>query len=244
MAIGTPVAGTVVYSASADATSISPSYPSGMSAGQAVVLLVGFHPSTDAVATITTPAGFTLQGNRVYNAGGSTGVDVNWPQIATFTKDLVTGSESGALALTIGNCSVAWAVLIRVPKLAGSAAAYAYVDGRDSTGGDLTTDTAFNGGDINLAATVGDMVIFAASIPTNAATFSAQALSESGLTFGTAVELVEAASAVGNHIGGFVAYASVTAGAANALPTASATVGGTATNAKAAISMLRIREIV
>ena len=91
----------------------------------------------------------------------------------------------------------------------------------------------------------GDMAIWGMCIPTDVTTpsqFSAQAITATGATFGTAVEFIEPDSTTGNDIGGYLAYATVTSGSSTTAPTVTTTLAGTLTNVRGPVVLLRIRE--
>lgn len=241
MAIGTPVAGNAAYSASGG-TSVSPTYPTGIQSTDALVLFVGQKPSTANGGTVTTPSGWTLR-DELTAAGGygtTLGADTGNTNLRVYTKDTVTGSETGTLAVTIGTNNVSWAVVIRVPS-GGNGLLYGSSDGsKTAAGASVSVTLAANPG-----LQTGDVALWGMCIPTDVTTpsqFSAHSISASGATFDTPVELQEPDSATGNDIGGFLAYASVTAGSSSAAPTITATAAGTTTNVRGPLVLLRVRE--
>lgn len=242
MALGTPVSGVAAYSAQ-NGTSVAPSYPAGISAGDCLVLIVGQKPSTANGGTATTPSGWTLR-DSITGAGGygtTLGADTGNTNVFVYTKDTVTGSETGTQSVTIGTNNVSWAVIVRIPD-SGGTLSYGATDGQDTTAGNVSVTTAANPG-----FTTGDLALWAMCIPTDVTTpaqFSAHAITATGATFGTAGELAEPDSATGNDIGGFIAYASVTSGTSTAAPVITATAGGTNTNVRGGLVVLRVRETI
>lgn len=92
----------------------------------------------------------------------------------------------------------------------------------------------------------GDFVIGAMCIPTDVSTpsqFSAEAFAQSGTTFGSVAEATEPDSSTDNDIGGFICYASATAGSGSGAVTLSATAGGTTTNVRGPGFVLRARPV-
>lgn len=69
MAISFGSSGGAAYSSAAGATSVAPAYPTGIAAGQALVLILGMKPTVADGGAVTTPAGWTLQGS-ITGAGG------------------------------------------------------------------------------------------------------------------------------------------------------------------------------
>jgi hypothetical protein len=240
MAFGTPVAAAVAYSASGG-TSVSPAYPSGLTSTTQIVLIVGQKPSTANGGTVTTPSGWTLR-DSLTGAGGygtTLGADTGNTNLRFYTKDTVTGNETGNLSVTIGTNNVTWAFMVRVPTNGGTIS-YGSSDGSDTTAGNVSVTLAANPG-----LTTDDLLIWAMCVPTDVSTpnqFSAHAISATGATFDTPTEFNEPDSQTGNDIGGFSAWTTVASGTASAAPTITATAGGTTTNVRGPLVLLRLRE--
>lgn len=247
MALGTPVDGGAAYSAQ-NGTTVSPGYPVGIQANDCLVLIVGMKPSTANGGTITTPTGWTLREAVLAQGGYGTGLaaDTGNTNLWIFTKDVVNGSETGNLTVTIGTNNVSWGLIVNIPTDAGTLS-YGTADGSRATAptsGTPFTTLLTNGASApNFKA--GDMALWAMCIPTDvlANGFTAPTISSTGTTFGTAVELEEPDSGTGNDIGGYVAYASATTGTSTAAPTVGVTATGTVTNVRGPIALLRITEI-
>ena len=240
MALSTPVLGTIAYSASAG-TTVSPTYPAGIGAADVLVLVLGMKPSVANGGTVTTPAGWTLREEKLAAGGyGATlGADTGNTNLFFYTKDTVSGSESGTLVVTVGSNGVCWATIILVAAGTG-AISYGATDGEDTTAGNVSLAGAANPGFI-----AGDVALWALCIPTDVTTpaqFSAHAITATGVTFAAATELGEADTATNNDMGGMIAWASVNSGTSSAAPTFTATSGGTTTNVRGPGVVLRIRE--
>lgn len=82
------------------------------------------------------------------------------------------------------------------------------------------------------------MIFSAASV---VPTYSAQGITQTGVTYSTPVELAEPGSATGNDIAGFIAWAKALSGTSSGAPTFTATVTGTNTNARGGGVFLRAR---
>lgn len=247
MALGTPVAGAAAYSAAAG-TTVAPAYPAGISAGDALVMFVGMKPSTANGGTVTTPTGWTLQDSLTAAGGYGTtiGADTGNTNLWCFTKDTVTGSETGTLSVTLGTNNVAWAFMVRVPD-SGGTLSYGSADGQRTTTPTSPMSIALTNGATATNFQAGDVALWAMCIPTDVTTpsqFSAQSITATGATFGTAVELNEPDSTTGNDIGGYSAYATVTAGSSTTAPTVTSTLAGTLTNVRGPVVLLRVRETV
>ena len=248
MALGTPVAGTVVYSA-ASGTTVSPAYPASIVATDTLVLVLGMKPSTANSGSVTTPTGWTLR-DSLTGAGGygaTLGADTGNTNLYIYTKDVVTAGLSGTVVVTIATNSVSWAVITRVPSTNG-AFSYGSADGSRDTA--PTAGVAFGvtltDASPTTAFTSGDVAFWAMCIPTDigaGAQFTVPTMAATGATFAAGVELREATSGTGNDIGGYLAYANCTAGASVVAPTATVTASGTVTNVRGPIVALRIREL-
>jgi hypothetical protein len=239
VAFGTPVAGAIAYSAQ-NGTSVSPSYPAGIQATDQLVLVVGMKPSTANSGTVTR-ADWTLRGSLTAAGGYGTtlGADTGNTNLWIFTKNTVTGSESGTLAVTLATNNVSWAFIVRIPT-GGGAVSYGSSSGGDTTAGNVSVTLSANPG-----LTAGDLALWAMCIPTDITTptqFSAHAITAAGATFATATEINEPDSGTGNDIGGFSAWTTVSSGTASAAPTVTATAGGTTTNVRGPLVLVRFRE--
>ena len=241
MALGTPTAGAVAYSA-ADGTTVSPAYPASIASGDCLVLIVGQKPNTANGGTLTDPSGWT---RRQFHAGGGYGNTLTDDQGNTnlyfLTKDTVAGTESGNLSVTVGDNEVCWAQIIRIPSGVGNFS-YATATGtRDTT--PTTPLQVTMGSDPGF--TSGDMAIFAMCVPTDAInnTFDAWGITQTGATFATGAELGEPDSATGLDIGGVTARAACTSGPSTAAPRLDFTIaGGTLTHVRGPLIVLRVRE--
>ncbi len=245
MALGTPVVAATAYSASAG-TSVAPAYPTGITAGDCLVMFVGQKPSTANGGTVTTPTGWTLQ-DSLTGAGGygtTLGADTGNTNLYVYTKNTVTGAETGTLSVTLGGNGVSWAFIIRVPD-SGGTLSYGTADGQRTTTPTSPMSIALTNGASPTNFQTGDLALWAMCIPTDVTTpsqFSAESITATGATFGAAVELNEPDSTTGNDIGGYSAYAFVTAGSSTTAPTVTTTLAGTRTNVRGPVVLLRIHE--
>lgn len=238
-------ASAAVYSTSGG-TSVAPTYPAGLAAGDRVVVFLGQKPSSANGGTATTPASpWGLDASRTGANDGDTGgytttlgADTGNCNIYAFSEE-ATGSESGSLAITVGTNGVCWALMVLLRKPPGTTWSVAATTGKDTSAGNLSITGAADPG-----VTAGDYVLAAMVQPTDVTTpaqFSAEAFSQTGVTFGTVIEVEEPDSTVGNDIGGLVFGAPVSAGPSSAAPTFTATAGGTTTNVRGPGIFLRLR---
>ncbi len=238
-------AGALAYSSSGG-TSVAPGYPSGITANSGLVLVIGQKPSSANGGTVTTPSGWTLQYSLTGANDGDTGgytttlaADQGNCNIFVYTKDSVSGSESGTLSVTVGTNNVCWVEIIRLEASDTATWSWAASGGKDTSGGNVSIVTSAG---IDVAA--GDYLIGGMVIPTDVTTpsqFSAEAFSQTGTTFGTAAEISEPDSGTGNDIGGFLFYNNASSGSGSGAVTMTATAGGTTTNVRGPGFVLRAR---
>lgn len=240
MAITYQSASTTAYSAAAGAT-VAANYPASLAAGDLILLIVGQKPATANGGGVTTPTGFTLI-SSLSGAGGygaTLGADTGNTNLFVYGK-ASTGSETGTLTVNLTNNNVAWATMLRL-----SGSGYWKIDG--ATGSDTSAGNVSITFGSDPGVTAGDYVIGAMCIPTDVTTpaqFSAEALSQTGITFGAVSEIYEPDSGNGNDIGGLLCRAAVSSGTSSAAPTMTATAGGTTTNVRGPGIFVRIRELV
>lgn len=232
--------GTTAFSASGGA-SVAPSWPTTAITGSKDVLIIGMKPNTSGSGTVTTPAGWTLLGSITAAGGyGSQGADTGNCDLYVFTRD-TDGTASGTLSVTINTVAaggVAWGKILRVSAGSGSWNV-AMATGSQTAGGNLSVTF---GSDPGVA--TGDLVVGIFCDPTDigaGAQFSAEAFSQTGVTFTTAQEIEEPFSATGNDIGAMLCYSFAASGSSTAAPSMTATAGGTTTNIRGPAVFLRMR---
>ena len=238
MAITWQAAGAV---SAASGTSVSPAYPASIAAGDLLILLVGMKPSTANSGSVTTPSGWTsvasLTGAGGY--GATLGADTGNTNVWAFSK-VADGTESGTLAVSVATNNVSWMTIHRLSNATG-VWDVAGATGSDTSAGNVSVTFSSDPG-----VTSGDYIVAAMVIPTDVTTptqFSAEAFSQTGVTFGTVTEVVEPDSTTGNDIGGFVIRAAVSSGTSSAAPVMTATAGGTTTNVRGPAVFVRAREM-
>ena len=247
MALGTPVAGAAVYTASGS-TQISPAYPAGILSTDVVLLFLGQKPITANGGLATTPTGWTLR-EELLAAGGygtTLGVDTGNTNLRIYSWDTPVTGQTGTRAVATGNSGVAWAFIVRIPT-SGGAISYGSADGQRTTTPTSPMSIALTNGTSATNFQAGDKAIWAMCIPTDVTTpaqFSAQSITATGATFATAVELNEPDTTLGNDLGGYSAYAHVNSGSSTTAPTVAASITGTLTNVRGSVALLRIREAI
>ena len=225
---------------------VAPVYPSNITPQSGLVLVVAQKPATANGGGCTTPSGWTLQTSKTGandgNTGGYTttlGADTGNCNIFVYTKDTVDGSEGGSLSVTLTDSNVAWAQIFRLQSSDAATWSWAASVGKDTAAGNVSITT-----DAGIAIAAGDHVLAGMVIPTDVTTpsqFSAEALAQTGTTFGTVNEIGEPDSTTGNDIGGFLCEAHVSSGSGSVAPTLTATAGGTTTNVRGPGFVIRAR---
>lgn len=220
---------------------VAPSYPSGITTKSGLVLAIGMKPSTANSGAVSSITGWTsrisLTGAGGY--GATLGNDTGNTNIFVFSKDTVAGTESGTLTVTVTNNDVCWAEIFRVESDVVSTWSFAGDSGSDTSAGNVSITFGSDPG-----VTAGDFILAGMCIPTDVTTpsqFSAEALTQTGITFGAITEIDEPDSSVGADIGGFNIRCSVSSGTSSAAPVLTATAGGTTTNVRGPGYFLRIR---
>lgn len=235
-------AGSVAYSTAGGST-VAPSYPQALTALDGAIMFVGQKPSTANSGSVSTPAGWSALGNLNAAGGYGTtlGVDTGNTNLYCFSL-VAAGGESGSVSVSLSTNNVAWAQIIQVRN--GSFESWNLAN--PANGSDTSAGTAVSVATQSMSWQAGDFALWAFCEPTavNAgAQFSAHQISSSGLGFGTATEIAEAATTNGNDIGGFTAWALATSGSGTVSATLAA-VAATGTNARGPGLVVRIRPTV
>ena len=193
-------------------TTVAPSYPTGITAGQYLTCVVTSGATNSE--TPTTPGGWTLLGTGA-STDGAYGIDTG-PRRATVFGKTADGTETGTLTVSITNGGTCRGTISRWTK---SQASYAWdvvgAGANDSTSG---TGVSMATAAINWAA--GDCAMVATGQRVDSATQSAQSLTASGTTFGTRTNRAATAVTTGNdHRHTVDTFAAVTTGGGSAATT-------------------------
>ena len=214
--------------------------PPAHNLGDLLLLYVHVKPET---ATITTPAGWTAVTNaEAAGGGGTTGLDAGPTRAAWYWRN--GDQRTTAVSVTFGgspNCCQGQILALR-SSIADASWSVAGANGVDSTTG--TPFTAVMGSDPGI--TTADMVVVFGGIPTDVTTpaqFSAETLTATGLTSGSVTEIAEPETTRGNDLGGVLCRWTPTGGPSSGAATFSATAGGTTTNVRGPIILVRAREV-
>ena len=199
--------GTTAYGSGA---SVSPSYPSGITAGQLLIVAVVSRGGSNPIR-FPTAERFGCVGEFISTVG-TPAADTGPARITLWAK-IATGSETGIINTINGNTStVMWADVYRFTSTTG--AFYLEV----GKGEDTSSDTGFSVDTVPGPRTgvgwvaPGDLLLGVAGTPLAALTWSAQAFASAGLTIGSATEIAEYATTVGDNATGSAWYAQVTGG--------------------------------
>ncbi len=242
MAIVRGAPGAVAFSAF-NGSSVSVAYPSGNSAGDKLVLIIGMKPSTADSGSVTTPTGWTLVTSITgQGAFGTTlGNDTGNTNLFVFERIVPAGGLTGSLAVTVTTNNICWGYMERLTTdLRG------WQNSVGTAGGDNNPGVAFTvafGTDPGVKA--GDLILVSVCIPTDlnaGAQFSGQTLTQAGITFGTFVETSEPFTNAGNDIAGWNGYVPVSTGASTGAPTLNLTASGTISNVRGPATFVRVRD--
>lgn len=215
--------------------------PTGIVAGDLIVIVAAIKPSAANTGDIGPVSGYSEVAPQIFGGGyGATlGVDTGNTLISAWYR-VADGTEGTTRSVSFTGQNVAWVWGARLSNATGLWDV-AGATGQDTSAGSVsvafTSDPGVAGGDYILAALC---------IPTDVTTpsqFSAEALSQTGVTFGTVTEVAEPDSSGGNDIGGFIIRAPVSSGTSTAVPTMTATAGGTTTNVRGPAILIRAREV-
>ena len=212
-------------------TSISIPYPDH-EVGDMFVMFVASRGTSDP--TILTPAGWTSLGS--YNGGsGAFGVDAGNGRITAFYRE-ATSRRWGTQALTLTSADVAIGQIISLHTRNIDTWTVDSDGGTDTTVG---TSWSVTGSGIDLSSNEGGDIVLVGSAPnTDAYTYSAHALTASGITFGEVTQTSTYTTTSGNDATLNIATGRVSSGGSNGvIPTFSMTSSGTAGSAPAGASL-------
>lgn len=179
-AIGTGANGT---------TSVAPSYPAGITAGDYLTCVVT--SGGTGSPTPSTPGGWTLLATGA-STDGTFGLDTG-PRRCTVFGKVADGTETGTLTVSITSGDTCRGTISRWTKTGGSAWVVDGYGADDSTSGTGVSMTFASVGWHD-----GDAVLVATGQRVDSATQSAQSLTATGITFGTRTNRAATAVTTGN----------------------------------------------
>jgi hypothetical protein len=233
MAITFVTAGT----AAVGTTTLSLPLPASIAPGNVLVLFVAHKYGALPAA----PAGYEAVGSFVGGSGAS-GIDAGQARISVFVKRVSVAGESGNVTVTLAAGNAARGRILQYAKTVngGTVWGWALAGGASNTPGLAWAITA--GSDPGI--TAGDMILAASAVNGDGATFSAQALTATGITLGTEVERDDGSTTNGDDLAMFVSEHPVATGTAAAPAVYAATASATAASQPAgATAFLRLREL-
>lgn len=227
-------AGTVTSGSSVNGTC-----PATVNPGELLVLPV----LSKRGLTIATPSGWTLPANAEASGGaGADGANSGTVKLTVFVK-VADGSEDGAtvpVSFSGGTTNVAYA---RIGSYQNGTGAWsvAAANGADSAGGNNNW-SATMGSDPGI--TAGDFMLAMFACNSSTPTHSAEALTATGVTFGTLVEQLDSSIASGDTMRLVLCEIPVNSGTASGNATFSGTSSANGTNYPAGpVVLLRLREV-
>jgi hypothetical protein len=212
-------------------------YPSGISEGDLLIMVLGNRPNA---STFSTPSGWTApSGNTATGGAGSEGAGTGVVRATVFTR-VATGTESGSFALSLSSGTSVVGGIFRVGRTTGKNWSVALASGSDSSAG--TSYSAAMGSDPGV--TSGDLVFVASVTSEDTPTFASEALSQTGVTYGTMTERIDQAVTTGNDLHLVLSEHAITSGTSSAAATYTMTASGTnAANTAGVSIMIRLRQV-
>lgn len=207
--------------ASNGTTSCNPAYPASISSGDLLLMSVVTKYSPNGPAT---PSGWTAPSNNTFTGGVGlvAGADTGTATITIFTK-IADGTESGTVAVTVASGNCVAGRIHRYTKASAKQWRVNIVGGTFDTPGTAWSVTLPSNPGIN----GGDMVIGASAANTDARTYSAEAVSTTGITYGTATERADSGNTSGDQARTVWSDHVVTSGTSSAAPVYTMTASGT-----------------
>ena len=200
-------------------------------------------PTVANGGSVSTPGSWNLVTSLTGAGGyGSTlGADTGNTNLFVYERTVPAGGLSGNLSITLSGSNISWAFMARLTNTSlYSWDSIAAATGSQTAAGNVNITFGSNPG-----VTANDYIIGAMCIPTDiggGTNFSAEAFSQTSVTFGTVTEINEPQSGTGNDIGGFSCRSLVSSGTGSANPVMTATFGTTNTNIRGPAVFVRIRE--
>lgn len=185
------IAFVAVGTAGTGTTSCTPTYPTVSANNLIVMEVVSKYPGNDP----STPSGFTpLTNFRKSGGHGSAGVDTGDVTVSVYVK-VATGSESGTETVTVtGGNSVA-------ARMSSYSIGAGNTWGMKCYGASMNTPSAsWSVSFLTVDLLSGDRVLASSGVNADTNSFSAEACSASGVTFGSAVERTDAANTSGDDM--------------------------------------------
>lgn len=209
-------------------TTVTAAYPTGISAATSKLYLVVTGRSATANTSAAVTGGGWTQVGAFEGGVGTWGVDTGTRRVEVWRKDTVTGSETGNVTVTLGGTTTntLYARIVRVEVPSGYGIAEQFVSGADTTAGTAFSATASS----NATFTSNDLLLIAHAGTTDTSTQSAQAITASGITFGTRTNRATIAVTGGNDHRHVIDTVPVTTGSGTAVAPTYAYTGSASTS--------------
>lgn len=190
----------------------SVAYPTGISAGDLLLLVVCAKVQT---AVVSTPSGWTLLSNAQAEGGfGSETTNSGTVDVSIFLKE-ATGSESGSQTISVSGANHFQAFMARYTKT-GAAWSYAAASAPRNSGGASYSAV----GNVDPGIQAGDMVVVAAGINTdNSPSWGSESLTATGITTGTVTQRRYAQTTSGSDSGLVLTDFTIASGSSSGVPT-------------------------
>lgn len=215
-------------------TSMDVPYPASISAGEllACAIVTKYHPNGPA-----TPAGWELSANGGGGAGAS-GVDSGTVDGRWIYK-IADGTETGNLTITNASANAMIGRMVRLTKAASKNWGVA-----SGIGSQNSATTSWSVATTLTDILLGDFVFAMAGVNGNTTSYSAEAITGTGLTLSSETERTDQASAQGDDLhlvtSNHIVSGSMTSGAATFSMTAAGSTGNTPAGV---VVLLRLREL-
>lgn len=220
-------------------TSCTPGYPAGLAADDLILCAVQAREAASASASM--PAGWTLLAS-VAGTFGTVGAGTGPTKMWWFTKDTVTGSESGTVTVTVTSGTVCIAAMFAFRSATG-AFDIAWASGEDTSAGTTISAVCSPNGGLGAGwITAGDLLFGHIGKPITTGTISGQTFASSGLTMGATTEVWEYSSTNGNDLESTAWWGDVTSGTQSVSTVTASAAVGTSTYGPALV--LRLRDAV
>jgi MSHA biogenesis protein MshQ len=216
-------------------TSLSIAYPSGISAGDLLVVCIGNKYPTNGPTEPSGDGFASVAGGQGSGGPGGTGVDTGDAYATVYVK-VASGSESGSLAVTVTSGNASYGFMARYTKTSGTWG-YAATNGSNNT-----HDTSWSvTGAADPGVQSGDLMVVCSGKNSENATFNAAtSVTQAGVTYAALNERGDNGTSFGDDVGAVVIDAAATAGTSSGAPGYTSTLGA---NGAGASVFLRLREV-
>jgi hypothetical protein len=218
-------------------TSLAIAYPATPASGDLLVIFICNKYPTN---TPSQPSGFTTPANNQFSGGaGAAGADSGNVYVTTYTR-ISDGTETGSITVTVTGGNTCIGRMWRLSKAANKIWDIACAGGADNSAGTAWSVTAGS----NPGVTAADLVLVASALNGNTDTATVEAITQTGVTFGTMTEEQDSGTNNGDDCSLWMTSHPVNSGTGSAAPVYTATVGGTGSATAAGASLfMRLREV-